>query len=278
MARKRKRANSSSEQKWPAVCILDETDDKYQLQWEGNWLPTWEPKEYAPKALVKEWNARDRRAGTKARGGYFTANRIIKERARHYLVDWCPDEHTGQVYTPSWVKKDDATGKLVADWKQTLAQLNNSTVENSADLSSSAGSHEAGALEKLRRLRQRRASSQSKESASEPVDGMGQESPGTPKNDTQTPNTTKSNEAGGPTDGLIDRVRDSRLDENNNDLGKWHKDDEGPVVVNARLNCRLQPLAYADRPTDLDAAHGSTPSVSRRHHNIKEGGEGEGCR
>ncbi|KAK8153271.1 hypothetical protein BC567DRAFT_212974 [Phyllosticta citribraziliensis] len=101
---------------WPAVRILAEHQDKYQIQWEGDWLPTWEPKANASERLVVDW-AQQRRGG--GPGCYYAARCIVRERPIHYLVDWCPDECTGERYAPTWVRKKAATRALVAEWNKT---------------------------------------------------------------------------------------------------------------------------------------------------------------
>ncbi|KAK7614480.1 hypothetical protein JOL62DRAFT_553931 [Phyllosticta paracitricarpa] len=119
--RKRKRA-------WPVVQILDEHDGQYLLQWEGDWLPTWEPENNVSHALIAEWNTRDRQQDRKATaGGFFLARAILDERGQQYLIDWCPDGLKGETYEPSWVLKKDVTAELVAEWKQTRSTTQHRT-------------------------------------------------------------------------------------------------------------------------------------------------------
>ncbi|KAK8152120.1 hypothetical protein IWX90DRAFT_490734 [Phyllosticta citrichinensis] len=103
---------------WPAVRILAEHQDKYQIQWEGDWLPTWEPKSNASERLVADWVQQQRADGRDGGGPgcYYAAKCIVRERPKHYLVDWCPDECTGEQYAPTWVHKKAATRALVAEW------------------------------------------------------------------------------------------------------------------------------------------------------------------
>ncbi|KAK7540092.1 uncharacterized protein J3D65DRAFT_620741 [Phyllosticta citribraziliensis] len=123
---KRKRETShelsDTSREWPVVRILDEHDDEYLLQWEGDWLPSWEPMDSVTSdKLVSDW--RRHKAGSERVYHhvpyYWPANRIIRETAHHFLVEWSSEQATGATYEPSWVPKKDATASLLDEWRST---------------------------------------------------------------------------------------------------------------------------------------------------------------
>ncbi|PYH96129.1 hypothetical protein BO71DRAFT_349785, partial [Aspergillus ellipticus CBS 707.79] len=48
-------SSSLPEDEYYINCILDESESQYLIDWEGNWTPTWEPKEHASEAAVQAW-------------------------------------------------------------------------------------------------------------------------------------------------------------------------------------------------------------------------------
>ncbi|KAK7509438.1 uncharacterized protein IWZ02DRAFT_156513 [Phyllosticta citriasiana] len=117
--RKRKRIEYDPDpgREWPALRIVAEHKDQYKIEWKGDWLPTWEPKANASEALVADWVRQKTQGRRPGHFGYYAAKRIIGERGRKYLIDWCPDDFTGEEYAPSWVGKSAATADLVTEWK-----------------------------------------------------------------------------------------------------------------------------------------------------------------
>ncbi|KAI9037051.1 uncharacterized protein KD926_000918 [Aspergillus affinis] len=48
-------SSNLDEDEWYINCILDETESQYLIDWEGNWSPTWEPKENASDLAIQTW-------------------------------------------------------------------------------------------------------------------------------------------------------------------------------------------------------------------------------
>ncbi|KAH7053438.1 hypothetical protein B0J12DRAFT_698621 [Macrophomina phaseolina] len=63
-------ANWLADKEWPALCILDEKDRRYLVQWEGDgYADSWELKDYVGVGLVQAWEKeRGRRNGRRERG------------------------------------------------------------------------------------------------------------------------------------------------------------------------------------------------------------------
>ncbi|KAK8153287.1 hypothetical protein BC567DRAFT_237971 [Phyllosticta citribraziliensis] len=120
---------------------------------------------------ITAWNAQSHQPNgnySTRKGAFYAARAILGERRGRLLVDWCPDELTGETFEPSWVKKKDATARLVAKWKRQKSRRRSGGSQPSKTAASASetpqiDNHDqqpgSAASRKLARLRHRRESS-----------------------------------------------------------------------------------------------------------------------